>query len=418
VTAQLNWAGNYTYRAQSVERPDTVERLQELVANSESVRALGSRHSFNSIADTRGTLVSLQGIDAEITIDRASRTVTLSGGTKYGTLAEELSQQGFALHNLASLPHISVAGAISTATHGSGDGNGNLATAVCGLEIVTGTGELVTLSRESTPDFSGIVVGLGALGIIARVTLDIQPNFSVRQDVFEDLPWSEVLAHFDSVMAAAYSVSLFTDWSGETVQQAWLKSRVTGEVAARSEFFGGTPALQARHPLPLLSGLNCTQQMGIVGPWHDRLAHFRLAFTPSSGAELQSEYVVAREHAVAAMEAMRDLTDSITPLLLVSEIRTIAADDLWLSPNYGRAGIGLHFTWKPEQDAVEKVLLLIEAALAPFQARPHWGKLFELRTAELAALYPKLPDFTALAERMDPDRKFRNDFLERTVFGA
>lgn len=417
MTAQLNWAGNYTYRAHNVQRPDTLERLQELVANSESVRALGSRHSFNSIADTQGTLISLQDIDADITLDRAARTVTLGGGTKYGTLADELSRQGFALHNLASLPHISVAGAISTATQGSGDGNGNLATAVCGLEVVTGTGEVVALSRESTDDFAGIVVGLGALGIIARVTLDIQPIFSVRQDVFEDLPWSGVLAHCDSVTAAAYSVSLFTDWSGDTVQQAWLKSRVTGEVAARSEFFGGTPALQARHPLPLLSGLNCTQQMGTVGPWHDRLAHFRLAFTPSSGAELQSEYLVAREYAVAAMEAMRDLTDCITPLLLVSEIRTIAADDLWLSPNYGRAGIGLHFTWKPEQDAVEKMLFLIEAALAPFQARPHWGKLFELRAAELEALYPKFRDFTGLAERMDPAHKFRNDFLGRTVFG-
>ena len=413
---QVNWAGNYTYQADRIERPTSVEQLQEFVANADHVRALGSRHSFNSIADTPGTLVSLQGIDNDIVIDAEARTVTLNGGTKYGTLAEELSRKGFALHNLASLPHISVAGAISTATHGSGDRNGNLATAVTGLEIVTGTGELISVSRADTPDFAGIVVGLGALGVIARVTLDIEPIFSVRQDVFEELPWSEVLDNFDAVTSAAYSVSLFTDWSGETVQQAWLKSRVTDDAPAPAEFFGGTPALQARHPLPGISGLTCTQQMGVVGPWHDRLAHFRLAFTPSSGAELQSEYLLPREHAVAALTAMRGLTEAITPLLLVSEIRTMAADNLWLSANYDRAGIALHFTWKPEQEAVEKVLLLIEAALAPFQARPHWGKLFQLRAAELTPLYPKFQDFRDVAELMDPEHKFRNDFLTRTVF--
>ena len=415
VTTDLNWAGNYRYEAERIVSPASVGELQEIVAGAERVRALGSRHSFNDSADTLGTLVSLGAMASDLVIDEVASTVTVGGGTKYGILAEELSLRGYALHNLASLPHISVAGAIATGTHGSGDRNGNLATAVRAVEFVTGSGELETVSRELTPDFAGMVVGLGSLGIVTRVTLDVQPTFDVRQDVFEHLPWSAVLADLDAVTSAAYSVSLFTNWSGDTVQQAWLKSREP--FAPRDSFFGGSPATEPRHPLPGISGLDCTEQLGVWGPWHDRLAHFRLAFTPSNGAELQSEYLVPREHAVAAIEAMRGLSSSITPLLLVSEVRTIAADDLWLSANYGRDGIGLHFTWKPEQEAVEKVLVLIESALAPFRARPHWGKLFELGAGDLAPLYPRMADFRALAERMDPQHTFRNAFLERTVFG-
>ncbi|MBB5642612.1 xylitol oxidase [Cryobacterium roopkundense] len=416
MTTELNWAGNYRYEAVRLVSPATVPELQEAVAAADRVRALGSRHSFNDSADTPGTLVSLAGIPADLDIDEAALTVTVGGGTRYGVLAEELSRRGFALHNLASLPHISVAGAIATGTHGSGDRNGNLATAVRALELVTGSGELMRVTREVTPDFAGMVVGLGALGIVTRVTLAIEPTFDVRQDVFENLPWSRVLADFDEVTGAAYSVSLFTDWSGDAVEQAWLKSRAP--FTGRPEFFGGSPATVPRHPLPGISGSNCTEQLGAWGPWHDRLAHFRLAFTPSNGAELQSEYLVPREHAVVAIEAMRGLSSVITPLLLVSEVRTVAADDLWLSANQGRDGIGLHFTWKPEQAAVEKVLVLIEAALAPFAARPHWGKLFELRAADLAPLYPRFADFRDLAERMDPQHTFRNDFLKRTVFGG
>ncbi|HZK58432.1 MAG TPA: FAD-binding protein [Cryobacterium sp.] len=431
---ELNWARNYRYGAEAIVRPATLDQVRGTVASAAHVHALGSRHSFNDGADSAGVLVSLENLDPGIVVDAQAGTVAVSGGTRYGTLAEALHRQGFALHNLASLPHISVAGAIATATHGSGNRNGNLATAVRALEIVTADGELLTVSRADTPDFAGMVVGLGALGVVTRVTLDIQPAFEVRQDVFENLPWVRVLEHFDEVTSSAYSVSLFTDWRGDTVGQAWLKSRtdapagvaVAGHAGrlgragqrGRSEFFGGTAATEALHPLPGISAANCTQQLGVPGPWSDRLAHFKMAFTPSSGAELQSEYLVPREHAVAAIEVMRELSDRVSPLLLVSEIRTVAADDLWLSPNYRRAGIGLHLTWKPEQEAVENLLPLIERRLAPFGARPHWGKLFHADAATLAPLYEKLPEFRALAERLDPERKFRNDFLDRTVFGA
>lgn len=419
LVAERNWAGNYSYRAPQIAHPGTLAELQELVAGAAKIRALGSRHSFNEIADSPGTLAVLDRLEPGISVDARNMTVTVGGGTRYGTLAAELQRQGFALHNLASLPHISVAGAVATATHGSGDANGNLATAVAGLELVTADGGILTARRGETPDFEGMVVGLGALGIVSRLTLDIEPTFDVAQSVFEGLPWDQVLEHFDDVTSAAYSVSLFTDWSGPTVGQAWLKRRVSDPAAAggTSGFYGGTPATEARHPLPGVSGSNCTGQLGVPGPWSDRLAHFRMEFTPSKGDELQSEYLIPREHAVEALRTMRRLSDIVTPLLLIGEIRTMAADNLWLSPNYGRDGIGLHFTWRQDQPAVAAVLPILEAELAPFAARPHWGKLFDGGTSAVSPLYPRFGDFTALAARLDPAGKFRNDFLDRTVFG-
>ncbi|WP_245953683.1 FAD-binding protein [Arthrobacter silvisoli] len=415
LVAERNWARNYSYQAPRIAHPESVAELQELVAGAQHIRALGSRHSFNSIADTAGTLAVLDRFDPGISINTDTLTVTVSGGTRYGTLATELQRQGFAIHNLASLPHISIAGAVATATHGSGDSNGNLATAVAGLTMVTADGSLLTV-RRGDPDFDGMVVGLGALGIVTELTLDIEPSFDVSQNVFENLSWEQVLADFDAVTSSAYSVSLFTDWSGDTIGQAWLKRR--GSAPSPEAFFGGTPATEARHPLPGVSGSNCTQQLGVPGPWSERLAHFRMEFTPSQGEELQSEYFIPREHAVEALRTMRGLSGVVTPLLLIGEIRTMAADKLWLSPNYGRDGIGLHFTWRQDQPAVEAVLPLIEAELAPFAARPHWGKLFDAGAAAVAPLYPRFGDFIALARRLDPDGTFRNGFLDRTVFGS
>lgn len=417
VSNNLNWAGNYAYRARTTVRPASLRELRQAVAASEHVGVLGSRHSFSDIADSTGTLVALDVLDPGIELDEAALTVTVCAGVRYGVLAGHLQQRGFALHNLASLPHISIGGAIATATHGSGNGNGNLATAVVGLELVTAAGDVLAV-RKGDDDFDGMVVGLGALGVVHRVTLRIEPTFDVRQDVFTGVPWDAVLADYDAAMNSAYSVSLFTDWRGDMIGQAWLKSRIDNARPAPDAFYGGMPADRAQHPVPGVAADHCTQQLGVPGPWSDRLAHFRLAFTPSNGQELQTEYLVGREHAVGAIQAVRDLAPKIAPLLLVSEVRSMAADGLWLSNNYHRDGIGLHFTWKPMQTEVEALLPEIEAALAPFAARPHWGKLFAAKAAELAPLYPRFNDFKALAARLDPEGKFRNAFLDRTIFGV
>ena len=414
---EYNWAGNLRYSATEVAQPSTVEELRGLVASAPSVRALGTRHSFNDIADSPGVLVILEKLEGEPVLDPQARTVTVTAGTRYGDLAAFLVQQGWALHNLASLPHISVGGAVATGTHGSGNRNGNLATTVAALELVTADGGLVRVDRAH-PDFNGMVVSLGALGITTRITLDIEPAYEVRQDVFTEVPWSAVAENFDAITSAAYSVSIFSPLTGPAASQVWLKSRTDAPTpyAGKTDFFGGTAAAEPLHPLPGMSAVNCSQQMGVAGSWSDRLAHFRLAFTPSNGDELQSEFLVARDSAVEAIAILRAMSEEIAPLLQICEIRTMAADELWLSSSYGRETVGFHFTWKQRQADVEALLPRLEKALAPLGARPHWGKLFTLERQQLQELYPRFGDFQDLARRLDPQGKFGNSFLSRKLF--
>jgi alditol oxidase len=409
----VNWGGNHVYRAAQVHRPASIEELREIVARATRVHALGTRHSFSDVGDA-AELVALDALPGEVNVDRQARAVTCSAWLKYGELAEALAEHGVALHNLASLPHISIAGAIATATHGSGDANGNLATAVRAIELVTSDGETHTVARGE-PDFDGLVVGLGALGVVTRVTLDVEPAYEVRQRVFEGLSWNALHEHFDEITASGYSVSVFTRW-GQTVDQVWIKSRVTqAPEQEREALFGAVAATVDRHPILGLDAVNCTPQLGVPGPWSDRLPHFRMGFTPSNGEEIQSEYHVARHHAEGAIRAVHALSETLRPVLQVCEIRTIAADELWMSPQYRQPSVALHFTWTREPEAVARVLVDLEAALAPLGARPHWGKAFRAPATELAPLYERLPDFARLAQRLDPRGAFRNDWLERHV---
>ncbi len=430
--ARSNWAGNYTYRAPRLHRPTSVEELQHIVAGSERAKALGSRHCFNDIADTAGDLIDTTALPDALVIDPEAGTATVSGAINYGRLATALQASGLALPNMASLPHISVAGAIATGTHGSGVRNQGLAGSVRAVQFVLGNGELTTLTRGDD-GFDGAVVSLGALGVVSAVTLDVEPTFDVRQDVFEDLPWTAVEEHLTEIVSAAYSVSLFTDLQGDEVTQVWCKSRIGSRIdtavgagspvfdeggRVRDSFFGATPATESRHPLPGLPGDVCTGQFGIAGPWHDRLPHFQLAFTPSNGDEVQTEYLVARERAAEVIAALRHLSDRIAPLLQVCEIRTVAADDQWLSPAYRRDSVGFHFTFLRDEPAVKALLVDIEAAIAVCDPRPHWGKIFVADAAALADAYPRLGDFRSLATRLDPGGVFRNDYLDRLVFAG
>ncbi|GAB3344580.1 D-arabinono-1,4-lactone oxidase [Modestobacter lapidis] len=416
-----NWAGNYTYTAQRLHRPTSLAELQEVLAGALRVRVLGSRHSFTGVADSV-ELVSLEAMTgratspADVVVDPGRRTVSVDAGLTYGRLAEALRDEGLALHNLASLPHISIAGAVATATHGSGVGNRNLAAAVAALDVVTSSGEIVHAAR-SDADFDGMVVGLGALGAVTRVTLDVEPAFEVQQRVFEGLSWETVHEHFDEITSAGYSVSLFTTWR-EGVDMVWVKSRTDAPGHPGGELFGAPAARGERHPIPGLDPVPATPQLASPGLWSDRLPHFRMGFTPSNGDELQSEYLVPRRHAAEALEAVRALAPSIRPLLQVCEVRTVAADDLWMSTSHGRPSVALHFTWLPAQAAVEALLVALEAALAPFDARPHWGKLFLADAAVIAARYERHADFVRLAERLDPRGAFRNAWLERHVLGG
>ncbi|HXC42804.1 MAG TPA: FAD-binding protein [Candidatus Dormibacteraeota bacterium] len=416
-----NWAGNIEYSTNRVETSTSLAQVQDYVKTRSKLKVLGTRHCFNNIADSKDGFLSLKPMDEVISLDPAKRTVTVAAGITYGQLCPYLDGKGFALHNLASLPHISVAGACSTATHGSGQKNGNLATAASGLEIVTADGTVVNLSRERDGEtFNGAVVGLGALGVITKVTLDIQPSFVMRQYVYEDLPLDELKEHFDAIESSGYSVSLFTDWQKKRINELWIKSRIEGgqEFHASPEFYGAKLATRNLHPIAALSAENCTEQMGVPGPWYERLPHFRMGFTPSAGKELQSEYFVPRRHAVEAILAVERLRDHVSPSLLITEIRTIAADHLWMSPCYQQDCVTIHFTWKPDWPAVGKLLPVIEKELAPFDARPHWGKLFTTSPTTLRGIYKKMPEFVELARSYDSQGKFHNEFLNRNIFAA
>jgi xylitol oxidase len=416
-----NWAGNLEYSTDRLYSASSLEQVRTYVKKQSKLKVLGTRHCFNNIADSTHTFLSLKSMDEVVALEPEAHTVTVDAGMTYGQLCPYLHNKGYALHNLASLPHISIAGACSTATHGSGEKNGNLATAVSALEIVTAAGEVVKLSRYQDGEaFLGAVVGLGSLGVITKITLDIQPAFMMRQYVYENLPLNEVKNHFDAIESSAYSVSLFTDWQDKSIGEVWIKSRVEEGQAfdAPAEFFGAQRATRNLHPIAELSAENCTEQMGVPGPWYERLPHFRMGFTPSAGKELQSEYFVPRQHAVEAILAVERLRDQVSPHLMISEIRTIAADNLWLSPCYEQPCISIHFTWKQDWPAVRKLLPLIERELAPFKARPHWGKLFSMPPAELKSIYKKLPDFIQLSKKYDPHGKFRNEFLSANIFSG
>ncbi|MGH1564408.1 D-arabinono-1,4-lactone oxidase [Mumia sp. DW29H23] len=409
-TPGRNWAETHAYEATTLHRPTTVDELRRVVAQASRVRALGTRHSFHDLADSPGVLVALDAIPHEVVLDPEARTATVSAAARYGDVAPVLHEAGWALAAMASLPHISVAGAVATGTHGSGDRIPTLAGAVVALELVGADGDLVTV-REGDPDFAGMVVGLGALGVVTRVSLRVEPAYDVRQRVHNAVPWETVVGELDAITSAADSVSIFTRWGAEAVEQVWWKSRVQAEPSAT----WGVPATADQHPILGIDPVHATPQGGVPGPWFERLPHFRMGFTPSVGAEIQAEYLLPRASFPDAVAALRALGPRIDPLLQVTEIRTMPADDLWLSPAYGRDTVAIHFTLVRDPSAVRRLLPAVEEALAPYEARPHWGKWFTLDADALAARYPRLPDFVALADRLDPEGCFRNAFLERTV---
>ena len=412
---ELNWAGTLEYKAADIVDATTIDEVSSLVAGAERIRALGTRHSFSDIADTDALLVTVTEIEPDFVLDDEARTVTVGAGTRYGILARYLEDNGWALHNMGSLPHISIAGAVATGTHGSGNGNGVLSTAVSALEFVTADGELRTV-RRGEPGFDGLVVGLGAFGVVVRITLDIQPSFQVRQDVFRGLPWDVLLDDVEGVTSLGYSVSVFTDWVEDTIANFWVKTRLDSGVDVPDEWNGAKRDIVSAGSLWETSDDNLNEQGGKPGPWLERLPHFRLDRIPSNGDEIQTEDFVPRSQGGDALRAVRALGEKIAPHLIITELRTAAADDLWLSMAYQRDSLIIHFTWKNEPDAVLALLPQIEEALAPFDARPHWGKLNTVDAATLSRLYPRLPEFRALAAEWDPTGAFRNAALDRLIF--
>jgi xylitol oxidase len=281
-----NWAGNLIYSTTALHEPMSEDELRSWVGRQDRFKVLGTRHCFNDIADSGDGFLSLAGLNKTVALDKAASTVTVGGGMRYGEVAVFLHENGYALHNLASLPHISVAGGCATATHGSGVHNRALSGAVVGMEFVTAAGETVWLSRHRDGTrFAGAVVHLGGIGVVTKLELTVEPAYEVRQYVYENLPLEALQEHFDAIMSAGYSVSLFTDWCDRTINEVWVKSRVGGVdgFGAPAEFFGARAAVKNLHPIRDITADNCTPQLGVQGPWHERLPHFKMGFTPSSG---------------------------------------------------------------------------------------------------------------------------------------
>lgn len=404
--SRTNWARNITFGAAAYEQPASLDEVRAIVARAERLRVLGSAHSFNRIADTTGTQLSLAGLPQQVDINPDARQARISAGLTYGQVAPRLYEAGFALPNLASLPHISVVGACATGTHGSGDRNQGLASAVAALQLVTATGDIATITRDD-PEFAGAVVSLGRLGVVTSLILDLVPTFDVAQFVYDSLPDERLDTDFDAIFASGYSVSVFTDFAG--TNRLWCKLLASDPPPGPSAF-DALAAFEPRNPVPGMSPENSTPQLGVPGPWFQRLPHFRLEFTPSAGEELQSEFLLPRAQAVPALWTLRELSPQITAVLQISEIRTIAADDQWLSPAYGRDTVAFHFTWVRDPERVAPVVQAIERVLAPFDVRPHWGKVFSQ-----AVQYPRMADFARLVEKYDPNGKFGNDFVDRLI---
>jgi xylitol oxidase len=410
-----NWSGTHTYHAARRERPSTVPELQQLIADAPAVKVVGSGHSFNGIADSEsGWQLDVSGLIEPPELDAETGVATVSGGMTYGELVPVLTAAGRALPNLASLPHITIAGSVATGTHGSGVGLRGLAASVQAVELLTANGELRWIDTTD-PHFAGVVVSLGALGVVTRLKLATVRDFEMRQDAFVGMGWGELVTHLDEVLGSAYSVSVFGQWVGPGPDHVILKSRVD-EIDGRPSVLGARWVDETLHPLQAAGATPdaVTEQSGVPGGWADRLPHFRLGFTPSAGAEIQSEYFVAREDGARAIEALLAVGEALAPHLLVSEIRAVAADSQLISPAQGRDSVAFHFTWKPDVDAVHTATAVIEDALADLAPRPHWGKAFSY-PGRLDFAYDRLDDFDEVRRIFDPHAKFRNDFIVRHV---
>ena len=411
-----NWAGNITYTAKEVHRPHSLDALRALVAASATVRVLGSGHSFNEIAEPgpEGVLLSIAGLPPVLDVDTTARTVRVSGGVRYAELARAVHSHGLALPNMASLPHISVAGSVATGTHGSGVANGPLASSVREVELAVADGSAVRIARGDDR-FDGAVTSLGALGVVTALTLDLEPAYEVEQHLHTELPLEGLdFGTFETIMASAYSVSLITDWRAPGFRQVWRKRRTDQPLP---DFPWAPPATEKLHPVPGMPAVNCTEQFGVPGPWHERLPHFRAEFVPSSGAELQSEYLLPRPRALEALHTLDAIRATLAPVTQTCEVRTVAADSQWLSPAYGRDTVALHFTWVEDTETVLPVVRRLEEALDAYGARPHWGKVFTMPAPAVRGLYPRLGDFRALARALDPAGKFTNAFVRDVLEG-
>jgi xylitol oxidase len=432
-----NWGGNFRFSTTDIRFPRSLDEVVDAVKEGapkstpggvgppvKHLRALGSRHSFSKIADTAEMLVSLSAMNRILAVNPGSATeaptITVEGGAIYTDVTPFVEFIGAAFHNQLTLSEVSVAGSINTGAHGTGITNGILATQVRSVELVLANGTVTTLRKGVDAAFPAAVVGLGAFGVVTKVELEMQASYQMTQHVFLNLPFTTLTDQFDTIMSSAYTVQAWTDWSDPTnFNQVWVGDRDddAADFSTAPAFYGATRAPAQVTPVAALPPTYVVPQ-GVAGPWNERLVCYRLGLSGFNGDEIQSEYILPITNAKAALEAIAALATQIAPLCYVSVVRTIAADDFWLSPAYGRDSVAIHFTWKPQLDAVVALLPTIESALAGLDAVPHWGKFFTMAPSVFLQRYDKLAEWKATAAAYDPSGRFRNAFLNDNVFNA
>jgi FAD-linked oxidoreductase len=431
VAVWSNWAGNQTGNPQSVETPRDVEEVSLLVkraaANGQRVKAVGSGHSFTATAVTDGVVVRLDRVAGVREIDQASRRVTVHAGTPLHELNRALASHGLAMANLGDIDRQTIAGAVSTATHGTGERLGGLATQIRGLEIVVGDGSVVTCSADERPElFAAARVSLGALGVVTAVTLQCEEAFTLVADE-RPMAVDEVTERFDEFATDNEHFEFY--WFPHT-DRALVKRNnrlrpdeqprplgairgwVEDEAMANAAF--GLICRLGRLRPAMVPTLN-RRTASMLSARRFSAPSYEVFVSPRRVRFVEMEYAVPRENARAAFQAIRDVIDR--EKLLVSfpiEARVVAPDDITLSTASGRetAYFAVHmFRGEP----FEKYFSAVEGAMKELGGRPHWGKMHWRTAEDLRPVYPRFDEFLAQREVVDPGRVFTNPYLEQVL---
>ena len=424
-----NWAGNQTCAPFALERPSTESELvhivKEAAAHDRRVKVVGAGHSFTPIACTDGHLIDLSDYGRVLEHDAAAGTVTVQAGISLSTLCDELDRLGLALENMGDIAYQSIAGATSTATHGTGTAFGNLATQIVGLRLITGDGSVVDCSPSENADVLDVArVGLGALGVVSTVTLRCPPAFRLHA-IEKPVPVDDVLADFDGFMDSADHVEFY--WIPQTRWALTKRNRRTDEpIAARGrakEFlddivlgnggFGLMCRLGRRWPraIPQLAKRIPTGPSTVE--YTDRSD--KVFTSPRLVRFYEMEYAIPREAVPEALNRVRALVDRMNvPISFPVEVRVVASDDIPLSTAHGRKTgyIAVHvYRGTPYDQYFQGV----EAIMNDYEGRPHWGKMHFQSAETLAPRYPRWGAFQAMRDQLDPERRFTNPYLDRVL---
>lgn len=427
-TTWTNWAGNQSCAPTAIRRPtseaELVAIVQEAAAEGLRVKCVGAGHSFTPIACTDGLMVDLSGYDRVLSHDPAAGTVTVEAGISLSALCEELDRRGLALENMGDIAYQSIAGATSTATHGTGWHFGNISSRIVGMRLIAGDGSVVACTAEENADVLDVArVGVGALGIVSTVTLQAVPAFRLHA-IEEPMRLDEVLGDFDGFMQSADHVEFYwvphTGWAltkrnRRTDEPAQPRGRVKeaiDDLILPNVAFGALCRIGRRKP-------DWIPRMAKILPSTGRVEYTdrsdRVFTSPRKVRFYEMEYAIGRDAIPEALQRVRRLVDEAgIQLSFPVEVRVVAPDDIPLSTAQGRPTgyIAVHVYQGTPYDTYFQG---VERIMDSYGGRPHWGKMHFQRAETLAERYPRWDDFQVVRRRMDPEGRFSNQYLERVL---